>query len=135
MLLLVLEHHTNRSSLSHFRGVPVCCFHGSIFSRVGASGIVGAVHIPSTDLVKAITQTARYIYEVEREANSVKFLERVGGVRTVKPRAVLIFGRSASWCSGQEEAFRILNANYHNISIMSYDHVLDRARRIMGYDC
>ncbi|MDN5865380.1 MAG: DUF4263 domain-containing protein [Gammaproteobacteria bacterium] len=91
-------------------------------------------YIPSTDLIKAVTQTARYIYEVEREANSVKFLERVGGVRTIKPRAVLIFGRSEAWSSEQVEAYRILNANYHNISIMSYDHVLDRARRIVGYD-
>lgn len=38
-------------------------------------------YIPSTDLIKAISQASRYIYEVEREANSVKFLERVGGVK------------------------------------------------------
>lgn len=35
-------------------------------------------YVPSTDLTKAFTQASRYIYEVEREANSVKFLERVG---------------------------------------------------------
>lgn len=50
--------------------------------------------VPSTDLTKAIAQVTRYIYEVEREANSVKFLERVGGVKTVKPRCILVFGRS-----------------------------------------
>ena len=88
--------------------------------------------IPSTDLTKAIGQATRYIYEVEREANSVKFLERVGNVKTIKPRCVLIFGRSQDWSDEQKEAYRILNASYHNLTIMTYDHVLDRAKRILG---
>lgn len=45
-------------------------------------------YVPSLDLIKAITQATRYIYEVEREANSVKFLERVDNVRTIKPRCI-----------------------------------------------
>lgn len=88
-------------------------------------------YVPSTDLIKALTQASRYIYEVEREANSVKFLERAGGVKTVKPRCVLIFGRSNNWSSQQIEAYRILNASYHNLSILTYDHVLTRARQIV----
>lgn len=90
-------------------------------------------YIPSTDLIKAITQASSYIYEVEREANSIKFLERVDGVKTIKPRCILIFGRSHDWDNKQVEAYRILNSGYHNISIMTYDHVLDRAKRIVGY--
>ena len=88
--------------------------------------------VPATDLVKAISQSTRYIYEVEREANSVKFLERVGNVKTIKPRCVLIFGRSHEWSGQQKEAYRILNASYHNLMILTYDHVLDRAKRILG---
>jgi hypothetical protein len=88
--------------------------------------------IPAPDLVKAITQASRYIYEVEREANSVKFLELVNQVRTVKPRGILIFGRSHDWGDDQREAYRILNSNYHNLSIMTYDHVLERAKRMIG---
>jgi len=91
-------------------------------------------YIPSTDLIKAITQASSYIYEVEREANSIKFLERVDGVKTIKPRCILIFGRSNDWNDKQVEAYRILNSGYHNISIMTYDHVLDRAKRIVGYE-
>ncbi|MBJ2154610.1 Shedu immune nuclease family protein [Variovorax sp. IB41] len=89
-------------------------------------------YVPSVDLTKAITQAARYIFEVEREANSVKFLERVGGVKTVKPRCVLVYGRSANWNDSQAEAYRILNASYHNLTVLTYDHVLERARRICG---
>ena len=88
-------------------------------------------YVPHSDLVKAITQAARYLYEVEREANSVKFLDRVG-IRAVKPRCVLIFGRSNDWDEEQREAYRILNASYHNLSILTFDHVLDRARRMLG---
>ncbi len=89
-------------------------------------------YVPSTDLIKAVTQASRYIYEVEREANSVKFLEKVGGVKTVKPRCVLIFGRSNDWSSQQIEAYRIMNANYHNLSILTYDHVLVRAQQMVN---
>ena len=92
-------------------------------------------YVPSTDLIKAITQASSYIYEVEREANSVKFLERVDGVKTIKPRCVLIFGRSDNWSSEQIEAFRILNSGYHNLTIMTYDHVFERAQRIVKHDC
>jgi len=91
-------------------------------------------YIPSSDLIKAITQASKYIYEVEREANSVKFLERVNYVRTVKPRCVLIFGRSFRWNQAQIEAYRILNSGYHNISILTYDHVLIRAKKIAGLE-
>jgi len=91
-------------------------------------------YVPSSELIRSVTQASAYIYEVEREANSVKFLERVDGVKTVKPRAILIFGRSDKWNEKQVEAFRILNAGYHNLTIMTYDHVLERAKRIVGYD-
>ncbi len=89
-------------------------------------------YYPSSDLTKAITQASSYIYEVEREAGSVKFLEKMGGVKTIKPRCVLIFGRSYDWDEDQREAYRILNAGYHNLSILTYDHVLERAKRILG---
>jgi hypothetical protein len=89
-------------------------------------------YIPSSDLVRAIIQATKYIYEVEREADSNKFLERVGGIKVIKPRCVLIFGRSDSWNDSQREAYRILNASYHNLVIMTYDHVLIRAKQILN---
>jgi len=91
-------------------------------------------YVPSSDLTKAVTQATKYIYEVEREANSIKFLERVGNVKTIKPRCVLIFGRSNDWNNDQKEAYRILNSSYHNLTIMTYDHVLNRAKRILGVE-
>jgi hypothetical protein len=87
--------------------------------------------VPHSDLTKAITQATRYLYEIEREANSVKFQGRVGGLKTIKPRCTLIFGRSRDWTEDEREAYRILNASYHSLSILTYDHVLHRARRTL----
>lgn len=89
-------------------------------------------YIPSMDLNKAITQATKYIYELERESNSQKFYERVGSVKTIKPRCILIYGRSNDWDNNQREAYRILNSCYHNLTILTYDHVLNRAQRILG---
>jgi len=88
--------------------------------------------VPSIDLIKAITQASKYIYEVEREANSVKFLDRVDNVKTIKPRCILIFGRSHEWINEHKEAYRILNSEFHNLTILTYDHVLKRAKRILN---
>lgn len=87
--------------------------------------------VPHQDLVKAITQASKYIYEVEREANSVKFLEKVGYHKVIKPRCILIFGRSFDWDDVQRESYRILNSNYHNLTIITYDQILERGKRML----
>lgn len=92
-------------------------------------------YYPHSDLIKAITQSISYIHEIELQANDMKFFERVGKVKTIKPRCTLIFGRSNGWDQAQQEAFRILNSSYHNLTIMTFDHVLERAKRIIGKSC
>lgn len=91
-------------------------------------------YVPSSDLIKAVTQSMKYIYELERESNSDKFIQRVGGIKTIKPRCVLIFGRSHEWNTEQKEAYRILNSSYQDLNILTYDHVLNRAKRILGIE-
>lgn len=88
-------------------------------------------YVPSSDLTKAITQCLNYIYEIEREANSQKFIERTQS-KVVKPRCILVFGRSDSWNDEQREAYRILNSAYNQLSILTYDHLLSRAKNVLG---
>lgn len=90
-------------------------------------------YVPSADLVKAITQCLNYIYAVEREANSVKFIERTKS-KVIKPRCILVFGRSNNWNDEQREAYRILNAAYNQVSILTYDHLLMRAKNVLGIE-
>lgn len=92
-------------------------------------------YYPHSDLVKAITQSISYVHEVELQANDMKFFERIGKIKAIKPRCTLIFGRSNEWNQAQQEAFRILNSSYHNLTIMTFDHVLERANRILGKGC
>lgn len=89
-------------------------------------------YIPHNDLIKAITQSLIYIHEIEQESNNVKFLERTENIKTIKPRCTLIYGRSKDWNKEQIKAFRILNSSYHNLSIITFDHVLEQAKRILG---
>ena len=88
--------------------------------------------IPSQDLIKAITQTQNYIQSLEEEMNAAKTLKRLGNLSIVKPRATLIFGRSSDWGEEERRAFRILNAGYNNITILTYDQVLARARKTLN---
>lgn len=88
-------------------------------------------YVPSADLTKAITQCLNYIYAIELEANSTKFARRIGS-RVIKPRCILIFGRSYDWNDEQREAYRILNAAYNQVSILTYDHISERAQNVLG---
>ena len=90
-------------------------------------------YVPSSDLVKAITQCLNYIRAIEQEANSVKFLERTKS-KVIKPRCILVYGRSNDWNDEQREAYRILNAAYNQVSILTYDHLLLRAKSVLGID-
>lgn len=91
-------------------------------------------YFPHSDLIKAITQSLNYISQVEKKIDSKDFQERVDNVSVIKPRCTLIFGRSLGWNDEQKEAYRILNSSYHNITILTYDHVLERAKRVVGSD-
>lgn len=85
--------------------------------------------IPSQDLIKAITQTQNYVQSLEEEMDSRKTQERLDGSIIVKPRATLIFGRSDNWSDDERKAFRILNAGYKDLTILTYDQVLSRAKK------
>lgn len=89
--------------------------------------------IPSSALVKAITQCLNYIYSIEQKTNDAAFREQVG-CKVVKPRCTLIFGRSNDWDDEKKKSFRILNSSYSQLSIMTYDQLLERAKNVLGIE-
>lgn len=89
-------------------------------------------YIPTSELTRAIIQCQNYIYEIERQSNSIDFLERVKNKKVIKPRCLLVFGRSNSWNNEQRKAYRILNASLNQITILTYDHLLERIKNIYG---
>lgn len=88
--------------------------------------------VPSSGLVKAITQAQNYQFELEREMNSVKMQERIGGVPIAKPRALLVIGRSDGWLIEHRRAQRLLNAGLNMVQVLTYDQVLHRAQQIIS---
>lgn len=90
-------------------------------------------YIPSSALVKAITQCLNYIYSIEQKTNDATFREQIG-CKVVKPRCTLLFGRSNDWDDEMKKSFRILNSSYSQLSIMTYDQLLDRAKNVLGIE-
>lgn len=88
-------------------------------------------NIPSSDLTKASMQCIRYVLETEKNINSLEFSKKIQSTPIVKPRVTLIYGRSIKWNAEQKQSYRVLNSNYTNINIMTYDHLLDRAKRLL----
>jgi len=90
-----------------------------------------AENVPVALLTKAIMQCARYITEMERRMNDHKKVKKLGA-SILKPRITLIYGRSNQWTESQKEQFKVLNSSFHNIVILTYDNVLERANKIIS---
>lgn len=89
---------------------------------------------PSAQLTAAIMQCLNYLYRIELQSNSVEFLERVDGTKTVKPQCLLVYGRSNTWGEDELKSLRILNASYHQLHIITYDQLLIRAKQLLGVE-
>jgi hypothetical protein len=91
-----------------------------------------AENIPKSELTSASMQCNRYILQTERKINDLEFNKKINNTPIVKPRITLIYGRSDGWTDEQREAYRVLNSSYSNLNIISYDHLLERAKRLIG---
>lgn len=85
---------------------------------------------PSQELVAAVMQCMRYIHVAEMRSNDKQKCEELK-CSIVKPRAILIYGRSSNWDDTKFKILRILNDGLSNITVMTYDQVLNRAKSIL----
>ena len=89
---------------------------------------------PSASLSVAISQAIKYIQESEDVRTTIVAKE---GVPFLKPRAKIVIGRSNDWLKDGSDkrldCLRKLNAQLHNIQIMTYDHLLLAARVMLTY--
>ncbi|MFA7151502.1 MAG: Shedu anti-phage system protein SduA domain-containing protein [Candidatus Paceibacterota bacterium] len=88
--------------------------------------------IPKSELTSATMQCNRYILQTERKINDLEFNKKIQHTPIVKPRITLIYGRSQSWDDKGKEAYRVLNSSYSALNIITYDHLLERAKRLVG---
>jgi hypothetical protein len=88
--------------------------------------------IPNSELQGAIAQTTKYIVQAEKKVDSREYIDDHGGVIPLKPRGLVIHGRSKAWGVEEWESFRLLNDVLHNVQVITFDHLLKQGERILA---
>jgi hypothetical protein len=86
---------------------------------------------PHPELNGAIAQTRYYILQAEKHVADSDFA-RDHGVVPLKPRGLVVHGRSADWGTAEWEAFRLLNDGLHGLQVLTFDHLLEQGRRSLA---
>lgn len=87
--------------------------------------------VPNFELAGAIAQTSHYILQAEKKVADSDF-QKTHGITPLKPRGLVIHGRSQEWGDEQWEAFRLLNDHLHGLQVMTFDHLLAQAKRALS---
>jgi hypothetical protein len=91
----------------------------------------GKFLVPHFELQGAIAQLARYILQAEKQVDSLDYIRDHQGAVPLKPRGIVVHGRSNTWTDNHWCAFRLLNDELHGIQIVTFDHLLERAKKSM----
>jgi hypothetical protein len=84
---------------------------------------------PSEELNGGITQATNYIFQLEKKYNDVDWQQSRSTGTPVKPKCLLVIGRSNTWGREERVAFRLLNDSLHGITIITFDHLYQRASK------
>lgn len=88
----------------------------------------GKYPIPHYELNGAMAQVSSYILQAEKHVSDTDF-RKTHGVTPLKPRGLVVHGRSHDWGEVEWEAFRLLNDTLHGVQVMTFDHLLAQAKR------
>lgn len=86
----------------------------------------------SEELKGAITQATNYIFQVEKKFSDPDWCRQNGCETPVKPKCTVIFGRSDKWKIEEKTAFRLLNDSLHGIEVITFDHLYNRASKVLN---
>lgn len=86
---------------------------------------------PSEELKGSVTQATNYIFQLEKKFSDPDWQIKNKCKTPVKPNCTVIFGRSLHWNIEEKTAFRLLNDSLHGINILTFDHLLSRATRLL----
>jgi hypothetical protein len=76
-----------------------------------------------------LSQVAHYLCVINENR---LMLERDWGEQVIfRPRAIIVIGRSDTWTTSQRESWRNLRRSVHDIDLLTFDHVLARADRLI----
>jgi hypothetical protein len=89
----------------------------------------GKFLVAHPELSGAISQLAGYILQAEKQVDSSDYIRDHQGIVPLKPRGVVVHGRSNKWNTDHWRSFRLLNDELHGIQVITFDHLLTRARK------
>lgn len=87
--------------------------------------------VPHSELENGVTQAANYILEVEKEMDSKSWSDNHSGIYPLKPKCLVVHGRSNNWEEMEAEAYRLLNDRLHGVVVVTFDHLLLRAKQTL----
>jgi Domain of unknown function (DUF4263) len=89
----------------------------------------GKFLVPHAELRGAISQLSGYILQAEKQVTNSDYIKDHQGVVPLKPRGIVVHGRSNTWTEAHWYAFRLLNDELHGIQVITFDHLLQRAKK------
>lgn len=78
---------------------------------------------------QALSQAMHYLRLMNENRRR---LEEAWGKGVFRPRAIIVIGRSNTWDEKQRQAWRNLRTSLQNIDLLTFDHVLARADRLIA---
>lgn len=85
----------------------------------------------SSKLTKATAQTQNYIYELEGISQSEEY-QHNNNCKIVRPKGIILFGSEAPLNEDEKRYLRILNSSYHNMQIITYRQLLEKAKNTLA---
>ena len=70
--------------------------------------------------------------QAEKKVDSDEYIRDHGGIIPLKPRGLVIQGRSNDWGKEEWEAFRLLNDELHSVQVITFDHLSKQAERMLA---
>jgi len=86
----------------------------------------------TSNLTKAIAQTQNYIFEMENKAQDDKY-QKMNNCRIIKPRGIILFGSKQMLSDDEKKYLRVLNSSFHNLQIITYQQLLEKARNTIDF--
>jgi len=80
----------------------------------------------SSKLTKAIAQTQNYIFELEKASVNNEYTN-IKNCKIVRPRGIVLFGSEKILDDKENKYLRVLNASFHNLQIITYQQLLQKA--------
>lgn len=86
----------------------------------------------SEELKGAIIQAVNYIFQIEKKFSNPDWCRKNNCETPVKPKCTVIFGRSDIWKIEEKTALRLLNDSLHGIKVITFDHLYNRASKVLN---